>query len=490
MNVTPGKPRRRAPDLLKAMFGCAAVALAVNATATIAPVVADSTISPALAPNSFGAVKAGSAPVMTVAWNSSALMRFDVNAVLPSGAVGLDVEKATLFVWIGTVTQDGEVIVHALRNWWDELAVTYHHAPALGAAGAQVPVYSLMANGYLAIDVTAQVRAWIGDPSANYSLEIGPAAQAPPALTINSRESGANPPFLDITLLNGASGAPATTVTVGKTTTSPPGTLADVVNVGTPTAAILDFTIPAGIPGPQGVVGPKGDTGPDGKQGDPGPQGLRGPAGPTGATGATGLQGVPGSPGPIGPQGPVGPQGLQGNPGVPGAAGPAGPQGPAGAGRFRYFPEGLKSPEFGFLPQLTNFWWMATTPGRFATRMGLSTTTDPVTYKTHWFILSLGGNLHFALDGCKGAAYSTDPPYSVDQDYAVLTAGSLAYKSTVVFDIYTPDLSQAAENFKVESYRNPANGSCVDISSTSIRARPVKRTLSGLAFLNAIELRY
>jgi len=99
-------------------------------------------------------------------------------------------------------------------------------------------------------------------------------------------------------------------------------------------------------------------------------------------------------------------------------------------------------------------------------------------------------HIHFELDGCKGAAYTTDPPYSVDQDYAVLTAGSLAYKSTVVFDIYTPDFSQAAENFKVESYRNPANGSCVDISSTSIRARPVKRTLSGLAFLNAIELRY
>jgi len=75
MNVTPGKPRRRALDLLKAMFGCAAVALAVKATATIAPVVADSTISPALLPNSFGTANAGSAPVMTVAWNSSALMR-------------------------------------------------------------------------------------------------------------------------------------------------------------------------------------------------------------------------------------------------------------------------------------------------------------------------------------------------------------------------------------------------------------------------------
>lgn len=48
----------------------------------------------------------------------------------------------------------------------------------------------------------------------------------------------------------------ATKITVGSTSTGEPGTEANVVNSGTPSDAILDFTIPRGDPGEQG---PKGD---------------------------------------------------------------------------------------------------------------------------------------------------------------------------------------------------------------------------------------
>jgi hypothetical protein len=51
---------------------------------------------------------------------------------------------------------------------------------------------------------------------------------------------------------------PGSTVTAGTTTTSPPGQNATVVNSGTPTAAIFDFTIPRGLDGPQGAQGPPG----------------------------------------------------------------------------------------------------------------------------------------------------------------------------------------------------------------------------------------
>jgi hypothetical protein len=47
-------------------------------------------------------------------------------------------------------------------------------------------------------------------------------------------------------------------VTVGTTTTGAPGTNAAVVNSGTPTSAVLDFTIPRGD---TGAIGPTGDTG-------------------------------------------------------------------------------------------------------------------------------------------------------------------------------------------------------------------------------------
>jgi hypothetical protein len=71
----------------------------------------------------------------------------------------------------------------------------------------------------------------------------------------------------------GAQGAqgpvgPGSTVTAGPTTTGSPGTSANVVNTGTPTAAVFAFTIPQGIAGPTGATGA---TGPQGPQGPSGP---------------------------------------------------------------------------------------------------------------------------------------------------------------------------------------------------------------------------
>jgi hypothetical protein len=58
----------------------------------------------------------------------------------------------------------------------------------------------------------------------------------------------------------GPPGATAT-ITVGDTQTGAPGSDADVTNVGTPDAAIFDFVIPEGV---QGQPGPAGDPGPPG----------------------------------------------------------------------------------------------------------------------------------------------------------------------------------------------------------------------------------
>jgi hypothetical protein len=67
---------------------------------------------------------------------------------------------------------------------------------------------------------------------------------------------------------------PAGTIEVGTVTTGAPGSSANVVNVGTETAAILDFTIPRGDQGIQGIQGIPGEKGDKGDQGDPGPAGV------------------------------------------------------------------------------------------------------------------------------------------------------------------------------------------------------------------------
>jgi hypothetical protein len=82
----------------------------------------------------------------------------------------------------------------------------------------------------------------------------------------------------------GTAGA-AASVTVGTVTTGAPGSSASVVNVGSQSAAVLNFVLPAGATGAAGSTGPQGERG---EQGIQGVAGIQGPAGATGATGPAG----------------------------------------------------------------------------------------------------------------------------------------------------------------------------------------------------------
>jgi hypothetical protein len=72
--------------------------------------------------------------------------------------------------------------------------------------------------------------------------------------------------------IQGSTGSPGTaaTISAGLTTTGAAGTSASVINSGTSSAAVFDFTIPQGIQGNQGIQGI---------------QGIQGPAGPPGPAG-------------------------------------------------------------------------------------------------------------------------------------------------------------------------------------------------------------
>lgn len=175
----------------------------------------------------------------------------------------------------------------------------------------------------------------------------------------------------------------AATIAVGTTTTGSSGTSASVTNVGSPSAAVFNFTIPRGSTGAQGIqgpAGPQGETGPQGVPGDQGPIGLTGPQGVQGNEGPQGVAGgamayrgiynptapyytndavtfgdpedsyiaiadstgnTPSSSptkwalfakhGATGATGAQGPQGIQGIQGIQGATGATGAQGPTGA---------------------------------------------------------------------------------------------------------------------------------------------------------------
>lgn len=79
----------------------------------------------------------------------------------------------------------------------------------------------------------------------------------------------------------GGGGGGSSTIAVGTTTTGAPGTNASVVNSGTPTDAVLEFTIPRGATGAAGTNGTNGTNGAPGAPGADGADGAPGPPGPS-----------------------------------------------------------------------------------------------------------------------------------------------------------------------------------------------------------------
>jgi hypothetical protein len=89
----------------------------------------------------------------------------------------------------------------------------------------------------------------------------------------------------------GATGAqgPAATIAVGTTTTGAAGSSASVTNSGTSSAAVFDFTVPAGATGPAGETGATGATGETGAQGPSGVVSVTSPLVDSGTSGAADL---------------------------------------------------------------------------------------------------------------------------------------------------------------------------------------------------------
>ena len=106
----------------------------------------------------------------------------------------------------------------------------------------------------------------------------------------------------------GSAGNPgaAATVVVGTVTTGSVGSQAYVTNVGTSSAAILNFTLPGGVAGATGAQGVAGSPGAQGIQGEQGLQGIPGAVGPAGSVGASGSAGAQGIQGIQGQKGDTG----------------------------------------------------------------------------------------------------------------------------------------------------------------------------------------
>jgi hypothetical protein len=142
--------------------------------------------------------------------------------------------------------------------------------------------------GYLAITGINAGANQLTLQNLGYTVNLPPTTVAPIGATLTGTGTqGPQGPAGN----TGATGSPgaAATVAAGSTTTLPSGQNAVVTNVGTPSAAVFNFSIPTGPAGSAGATGLQGPTGATGAQGQ---TGLTGPTGSQGLTGPAGTPGV------------------------------------------------------------------------------------------------------------------------------------------------------------------------------------------------------
>src|SRR5262249_30276890 len=185
---------------------------------------------------------------------------------LPAGALGDDVSKATLKLFVNTGAS-GTFTLYKVTQPWSESMLTFNNSPLYDVNSALGPVSINDATEFVAVDVTQYVVDWLNG-QANDGIAI---VWNSGSFSFDSKES---------------------------TSTS-----------HHPTLDIL-------------MKGQKGDTGP---QGPPGPTGAAGPLGPAGSQGAQGPAGPPGGPGAQRAAGPNRGEGAHGPAGTPGAGACPGP---------------------------------------------------------------------------------------------------------------------------------------------------------------------
>ena len=110
------------------------------------------------------------------------------------------------------------------------------------------------------------------DPTPSEYMQMINAAEEAQKIAQSVRDDADSGKFNGAPGKDGASGkdGKAATIAVGSVTTGEAGSAASVVNSGTTSAAVIDFTIPAGAKGEQGAKGPQGEQGPKGDKGDNG----------------------------------------------------------------------------------------------------------------------------------------------------------------------------------------------------------------------------
>lgn len=218
--------------VLAALATAVLLASASAAEASIdAPIAADThTMGP-----SDAAVR-GRESALRVVEGGGAWLRFSLQT-LPDGISSVDVADASLSLWVRGVERPGVLGVRAVLDPWSESTLVGTSAPGvIEDVLASAAVGTEAENGFVSIDVTEIVRAWVDGSLPNHGIELI-SVGGEGAFRLDSKEStgGGHEPRLRVQL-------------------------------GTPGAGPTN-DVPLSFHGPEGPPGPPGDPGLPGPQG-------------------------------------------------------------------------------------------------------------------------------------------------------------------------------------------------------------------------------
>ena len=118
--------------------------------------------------------------------SQTAYIRFDLSSI-PADYSSANITKATLKLYVNSVTTAGSFNVDYVNGTWTENTLTANLAPALGTTiAASVPLTVADKNQYILIDITAAVQAWLSGTTNDGIALVG---NSPVNATFDSKES-------------------------------------------------------------------------------------------------------------------------------------------------------------------------------------------------------------------------------------------------------------------------------------------------------------
>ena len=191
------------------LFALVLLAVTSNTLAQVKPSAYAYTNSASAGTNFGTAVTLGTVTSATSIQKS--YIQLDLSSI-PAGFNGSNIAKATLKLYVNSVTTAGSFNVDYVTGPWAEKTITANLSPSLGTTVAgNVPLTSALVHDYVLVDVTPAVVAWLNGTQANDGLAL--VANSPLNATFDSKENITNShaPELDIVFTGGLSGATLTT---------------------------------------------------------------------------------------------------------------------------------------------------------------------------------------------------------------------------------------------------------------------------------------